>query len=69
MDVCSELNHAGALERLNEGLQLALEQADDDPATLAWLIGATLVSLGQQGFLDADLTARAAALLGQSVPR
>lgn len=46
MDVCSELNHAGALQRLNEGLQLALEQADDDPATLAWLIGATLVSLG-----------------------
>lgn len=69
MDVCSELDHAGALQRLNEGLQLALEQANDDPATLAWLIGATLVSLGQQGFLDADLTARVAALLGQSVPR
>lgn len=64
-----DVNHAGALERLNEGLQLALEQSGDDPATLAWLIGATLVSLGQQGFLDADITARAAALLGQSVPR
>lgn len=69
MDVYSDLDHAGALERLNEGLRLALEQADGDPAMLGWLFGATLVSLGQQGFLDADLTARAAALLGQSVPR
>ncbi len=59
----AEMNHEDAFERLNEGLQLALEQADDDPATLAWLIGATLVSLGQQGYLDAELTERAAVLL------
>lgn len=62
------MDHAGALARLNEGLRLALEQADGDPATLAWLIGATLVSLGQQGYLDAELTATAAAIFGKSVP-
>lgn len=30
--------------------------------------GATLVSLGQQGYLDAELTATAAAIFGKSVP-
>lgn len=68
MDRETEMDHAGALARLNEGLRLALEQADGDPATLAWLIGATLVSLGQQGYLDAELTATAAAIFGKSVP-
>ena len=62
------MGHAAALARLNEGLRLALEQANGDPATLAWLLGATLVSLGQQGYLDAELTTTAAVLLGQSVP-
>lgn len=68
MDRETEMDHSGALARLNEGLRLALEQADGDPATLAWLIGATLVSLGQQGYLDAELTATAAAIFGKSVP-
>lgn len=68
MDMQPEMDHAGALERLNEGLRLALEQSDGDPATLAWLLGATLVSLGQQGYLDAELTATAAAIFGKSVP-
>lgn len=69
MNMQPEMDHTGALERLNEGLRLALEQADGDPSMLGWLLGATLVSMGQQGFLDADLTARAAVLLGESAPR
>ncbi len=63
MNIQPEIDHAGAFKRLNEGLRLALEQADGDPATLAWLLGATLVGLGQQGYLDAELTERAAVLL------
>lgn len=61
------MDHAGALQRLNEGLGLALEQADGDPATLAWLIGATLVSLGQQGYLDEELTATSAEIFGKPI--
>ena len=38
-----------------------------DPATLAWLIGATLLSLGQQGYLDKQVTATVAMVLGKSV--
>ena len=63
-----EMDHAGALARLNEGLRLALEQANGDPATLAWLIGATLLSLGQQGYLDKQVTATVATVLGKSGP-
>ena len=62
------MDYQAAFERLNEGLKLALEQAEGDPTTLAWLIGATLVGLGQQGYLDAGTTATIAELLGQSVP-
>lgn len=63
------MDHKAAFARLDEGLQLALQQAEGDPATLAWLIGATLVGLGQQGYLDAGITATIAGMLGQSVPR
>ncbi|WP_427197664.1 hypothetical protein AB8P91_29345 [Pseudomonas aeruginosa] len=63
------MDHKAAFARLDEGLQLALQQAEGDPATLAWLIGATLVALGQQGYLDSGVTATIAELLGQSVPR
>lgn len=63
------MDYAGAMERLNEGLRLSLEQAEGDPATLAWLIGATLLSLGQQGYLDAKVTATVAEVLGKSIPQ
>lgn len=63
------MDHQAAFDRLDEGLKFALEQAEGDPATLAWLIGATLVALGQQGYLDETTTATIAELLGQSVPR
>lgn len=43
------MDHKAAFARLDEGLRLALEQAEGDPTMLAWLIGATLVGLGQQG--------------------
>ena len=68
MDTHTEMNHAAAFERLDEGLRLALEQAEGEPATLAWLIGATLVGLGQQGYLDEKATASVAVILGKSVP-
>ncbi len=68
MDTHTEMNHAAAFERLDEGLRLALEQAEGDPATLAWLIGATLLSLGQQGYLDEKVTASVSVILGKSVP-
>jgi len=68
MEIRTEMDHKAALERLNEGLRLALEQADGDPATLAWLLSATLVGLGQQGYLDATRAATVAAILGKSVP-
>lgn len=48
---------------------MPFKRAEGDPATLAWLIGATLVALGQQGYLDEKTTATIAELLGQSVPR
>ncbi len=35
---------------------------------LAWLIGATLVGLGQQGYLDKRVTATVAGVLGKSGP-
>jgi len=63
------MDHKAAFDRLNEGLKLALEHSEGDPVTLAWLIGATLVALGQQGYLDSGVTATIAELLGQSVPR
>lgn len=69
MDIHTVTDHAAAFDRLDEGLKLALEQAEGDPAMLAWLIGATLVALGQQGYLDAGTTATIAGMLGQSVPR
>lgn len=65
----SAMDPKAAFNRLDEGLKLALEQAEGDPTTLAWLIGATLVGLGQQGYLDSGVTATIAELLGQSVPR
>ncbi len=68
IDIHTVTDHAAAFERLDEGLKLALEQAEGDPATLAWLIGATLLSLGQQGYLDASVTATVAAILGKSAP-
>ncbi len=68
MDIHTALDHAAAFDRLNEGLWLALEQAEGDPATLAWLIGATLLSLGQQGYLDEKATASVSVILGKSVP-
>ena len=52
MNTHAVMDHKAAFGRLDEGLRLALEQAEGDPATLAWLIGATLLSLGQQGYLD-----------------
>ncbi len=67
MDGHAVKDQAAALERLDEGLRLALEQADGDPATLAWLLGATLVSLGQQGYLDAELTTTAAEIFGKPI--
>lgn len=63
------MDYQAAFARLDEGIKLALEQAEGDPATLAWLIGATLVALGQQGYLDSGVTATIAELLGQSVPQ
>lgn len=69
MDIHTVTDHAAAFDRLDECLRLALDQAEGDPATLAWLIGATLVGLGQQGYLDAGITATIAGMLGQSVPR
>lgn len=68
MEIRTAMDHKAALERLDEGLRLALEQADGDPATLAWLLGATLVGLGQQGYLDASVTATVATILGKSAP-
>lgn len=67
IDIHTVTDHAAAFERLDEGLKLALEQAEGDPATLAWLIGATLLSLGQQGYLDKQVTATVAMVLGKSV--
>lgn len=67
MNTHAHLDHQAAFERLDEGLKLALEQAEGDPATLAWLIGATLVALGQQGYLDEKITATVATVLGKSV--
>ena len=64
----SAMDYQAAFERLDEGLRLALEQAEGDPATLAWLIGATLLSLGQQGYLDKRMTATVAGVLGKSGP-
>lgn len=69
MDIHTEMNHAPAFERLDEGLRLALEQAEGDPATLAWLIGATLLSLGQQGYLDEKATVTVAGVLGKPIIR
>lgn len=69
MDGYTEIDHEAAFERLDEGLRLALEQADGDPATLAWLLGATLVGLGQQGYLDATTTATVAVVLGKPIIR
>lgn len=68
MDIHTVRDHAAAFERLDEGLRLALEQADGDPAMLAWLLGATLFGLGQQGYLDEKATASVAVILGKSVP-
>ena len=68
MDIHTVTDHTAAFERLDEGLRLALEQAEGDPATLAWLIGATLLSLGQQGYLDKRVTATVAGVLGKSGP-
>ena len=68
IDIHTVTDHAAAFERLDEGLKLALEQAEGDPATLAWLIGATLLSLGQQGYLDEKVTASVSVILGKSVP-
>lgn len=62
------MDYQAAFGRLDEGLRLALEQAEGDPATLAWLIGATLLSLGQQGYLDKRVTATVATVLGKSGP-
>ncbi len=62
------MDHKAAFARLDEGLQLALQQAEGDPAMLAWLIGATLVGLGQQGYLDKQVTATVATVLGKSGP-
>ncbi len=62
------MDYQAAFGRLDEGLRLALEQAEGDPATLAWLIGATLLSLGQQGYLDKRVTATVAGVLGKSGP-
>ena len=67
MNTHAVMDHKAAFGRLDEGLKLALEQAEGDPATLAWLIGATLVGLGQQGYLDAGTTATIAGMLGKSV--
>lgn len=67
MDIHTVTDHAAAFDRLDEGLKLALEQAEGDPAMLAWLIGATLVALGQQGYLDEKTTATVATVLGKSV--
>lgn len=61
------MDHEAAFEHLDEGLRLALEQAEGDPAMLAWLICATLLSLGQQGYLDKQVTATVATVLGKSV--
>lgn len=61
------MDHKAAFARLDEGLRLALEQAEGDPTMLAWLIGATLVGLGQQGYLDKQVTATVATVLGKSV--
>ena len=63
----SAMDYQAALWRLDEGLRLALDQAEGDPAMLAWLIGATLLSLGQQGYLDEKATATVATVLGKSV--
>ncbi len=68
MDRHTAMDHEAAFARLDEGLRLALEQAEGDPATLAWLIGATLLSLGQQGYLDKRVTATVAGVLGKSGP-
>ena len=35
MEIRTEMDHKAAFERLDEGLRLALEQADGDPAMLA----------------------------------
>jgi len=67
MNTHAVMDHKAAFGRLDEGLRLALEQAEGDPATLAWLIGATLVGLGQQGYLDEKTTATVAMVLGKSV--
>lgn len=67
MDKHTATDHEAAFGRLDEGLQLALQQAEGDPAMLAWLIGATLVGLGQQGYLDEKTTATVATVLGKSV--
>ena len=67
MDRHTAMDHEAAFARLDEGLQLALQQAEGDPAMLAWLIGATLLSLGQQGYLDEKATATVATVLGKSV--
>ena len=64
----SAMDYQAALWRLDEGLRLALDQAEGDPAMLAWLIGATLVGLGQQGYLDEKTTATVATVLGKSGP-
>lgn len=68
MNTHAVMDHKAAFGRLDEGLRLALEQAEGDPATLAWLIGATLLSLGQQGYLDKRVTATVAGVLGKSGP-
>lgn len=57
MNTHAVMDHKAAFARLDEGLRLALQQAEGDPAMLAWLIGATLVGLGQQGYLDKRVTA------------
>ena len=63
------MDHKAAFERLDEGLRLALKQADGDPATLAWLLSATLIGLGQQGYLDEKSTVTVAGVLGKSIPQ
>ena len=45
MNTHAVMDHKAAFGRLDEGLRLALEQAEGDPAMLAWLIGATLAPL------------------------
>ena len=64
MNTHAVMDHKAAFGRLDEGLRLALEQAEGDPAMLAWLIGATLLSLGQQGYLDKRVTATVAGVRG-----